>query len=61
MKYFLEGFKVFHVVLIKDKSSQVINSSVLKATIVALRKIREVMIVALMALRVLLIQMHIFC
>ena len=35
--------------------------SVLKATIVALRKMREATIVALMALRVLLIHMRISC
>ena len=38
-----------------------LTGSVLKATIVALRKMREATIVALMALRVLLIQIRISC
>ena len=42
-------------------SNYCLTGSVLKATIVALRKIWEATIVALMALRVLLIQMRTSC
>ena len=42
-------------------SNYCLTGSLLKATIVALRKMREALIVALMALRVLLIQMRISC